>query len=141
MAGQQDKDERTLTVLLAWLAVLLAGMLLGYVALSCRAAGAATQPPTVYRMLTVTLPRYDGLPGCMVSAMPLGDQLYWLSAQCSHDSLTWHEVCRWGLRHAAAGSKFTFAAWPDTAHPVWYRVAAVDTSGNVACYGNAVRAR
>jgi hypothetical protein len=95
----------------------------------------------LWTLLTFTLPSFDGGPNCTLSPYPIGDQLLYISVECSHDSLHWAEVARWGARHTTAGTPYRIVAWPDTTKPVWYRVLPVDTLGNKACPGNAVRVK
>jgi hypothetical protein len=92
-----------------------------------------------WHLLSFTLPSYDASQNCGIGPYPIGDQFQYLSVEASHDSLSWTEVARWGLRHCLAGSEFTIVAWPDTVKPVWYRVACVDTSENQACPSKAVK--
>jgi hypothetical protein len=103
-----------------------------------------------YRILTFTLSDSLADPAtCKVLAVPPRDSLAYVSVECSHDSLAWAEVARWGARHWTGGS-YRIAAWPDTLGPrLWYRVSPVravqDTGGawgNVwACPSKPVRVK
>lgn len=98
-----------------------------------------------FRIFQLTLSAHHAAPGCAQGTpLPSWYAFGYLRVECSHDSLAWREVARWGLALVPPGGAYRIVAWPDTTlapgdRGIWYRVIAVNAADSASCPSAPVR--